>query len=49
VPEQQRAIRRMRQLKDKGLSLRQIASKLTADGMSISHMGVRKALAPVVR
>jgi DNA invertase Pin-like site-specific DNA recombinase len=49
IPEQQRAIRRMRQLKSERLSLRQIATTLTADGMPISHMGVRKALAPVAR
>jgi DNA invertase Pin-like site-specific DNA recombinase len=49
IPEQQQAIRRMRRLKDQGLSLRQIATKMTADGMPISHMGVRKALAPPAR
>jgi DNA invertase Pin-like site-specific DNA recombinase len=44
VPEQQRAIRRMKRLRGDGASLWTIARKLTAAGMPISHMGVKKAL-----
>ena len=44
VPEQQMAIRRMRKLKDQGLALRAIADKMKAAGVSISHVGVKKAL-----
>jgi putative DNA-invertase from lambdoid prophage Rac len=45
VPEQQAAIRRMRKLKDQGLALRVIADTMTASGVQISHVGVKKALA----
>jgi putative DNA-invertase from lambdoid prophage Rac len=49
VPEQQAAIRRMRKLKDQGLALRVIADTMTASGMQISHVGVKKALAAADR
>ena len=49
VPEQQTAIKRMRRLKDHGLALRTIADKMTAAGVPISHVGVKKALAAVDR
>jgi DNA invertase Pin-like site-specific DNA recombinase len=45
VPEQQRALKRMRTLRAKGLALRTIADEMTAAGVQISHMGVKKALA----
>jgi DNA invertase Pin-like site-specific DNA recombinase len=45
VPEQQRALKRMRTLRAKGLALRAIADEMTAAGVQISHMGVKKALA----
>jgi putative DNA-invertase from lambdoid prophage Rac len=45
VPEQQAAIRRMRNLKDQGFALRTIADTMTASGVQISHVGVKKALA----
>jgi putative DNA-invertase from lambdoid prophage Rac len=41
VPEQQAAMRR---LKDQGLALRTIANRMQASGVSISHVGVQKAL-----
>jgi putative DNA-invertase from lambdoid prophage Rac len=45
VPEQQAAIHRMRNLKDQGHALRTIADTLRAEGVQISHVGVKKALA----
>ena len=39
----------MRRLKDQGLALRAIADKMTAAGVPISHVGVKKALAAVDR
>jgi hypothetical protein len=45
VPEQQRALKRMRTLRAKGVALRAIADEMTAAGVQISHMGVKKALA----
>ena len=45
MPEQQAAIRRMRKLKDQGFALRTIADAMTASGVQISHVGVKKALA----
>ena len=45
VPEQQAAIKRTRRLKDQGLALRAIADRMTAAGIQISHVGVKKALA----
>jgi putative DNA-invertase from lambdoid prophage Rac len=49
VAEQQAAIRRMRKLKDRGLALRAIADTMTASGVQISHVGVKKALAAASR
>jgi putative DNA-invertase from lambdoid prophage Rac len=49
VPEQQAAIQRMRQLRDQGLALRAIAKKIKAAGVSISHAGVKNALAAADR
>jgi DNA invertase Pin-like site-specific DNA recombinase len=45
IEDQQRAIKRMVRLRASGLSLWRIAEKITASGIPISHMGVRKALA----
>jgi DNA invertase Pin-like site-specific DNA recombinase len=44
VPEQQAAIRQMRRLKAKGLSLRAIAAHMAEYGVRISHVGVQHAL-----
>jgi DNA invertase Pin-like site-specific DNA recombinase len=44
VPEQQAAIRQMRRLKAKGLSLRAIAAQIADSGIRISHVGVLRAL-----
>jgi DNA invertase Pin-like site-specific DNA recombinase len=49
VPDQQATIRRMRKLKDQGLALRVIAETMTASGVQISHVGVKKALAAADR
>ena len=49
IPEQQAAIRRMRKLRDQGLALRAIAEKMKAAGVSISHAGVKNALAAAER
>jgi hypothetical protein len=45
VPEQQAAIRQMRRMKDRGLSLREIAAAMRSAGIKISHMTVRNVLA----
>jgi len=45
IQEQQAAIRRMRKLRGQGLALRTIAAKMKAAGVSISHAGVKNALA----
>jgi hypothetical protein len=45
VPEQQVAIRQMRRMKDRGLSLREIAAAMRGAGIKISHMTVKNALA----
>jgi DNA invertase Pin-like site-specific DNA recombinase len=45
IPEQQAALRRMRELRDQGLSLRAIADQMKTAGFSISHAGVKNALA----
>jgi hypothetical protein len=42
IPEQQEAIRQMRRLKAKGLSLRAIAACMTEKGTKISHVGVQR-------
>jgi DNA invertase Pin-like site-specific DNA recombinase len=44
IPEQQRAIQRMRELRAQGKSLMAIAEILRAEGTPISHMGVKSAL-----
>lgn len=44
VAEQQRALKRMRKLRDDGLPLRTIADRMQALGIRISHMGVKTAL-----
>jgi putative DNA-invertase from lambdoid prophage Rac len=49
IPEQQVAIRRMRKLRDQGLALRAIADTMKAAGVSISHAGVKNALAAADR
>ena len=45
VPEQQAAIRQIRRMKDRGLSLREIAAAMRGAGIKISHMTVRNVLA----
>ena len=45
VPEQQAALKQMRKLRAEGAPLRAIADKMKAVGVSISHVGVKKALA----
>jgi DNA invertase Pin-like site-specific DNA recombinase len=44
IPEQQAAIRQMRRLKAKGLSLRAIAARLAESNIRLSHVGVQRAL-----
>jgi len=44
VPEQQAAIQQMRRMKERGLSLREIAAAMKASGVSISHVGVKIVL-----
>jgi putative DNA-invertase from lambdoid prophage Rac len=44
VPEQQRALKRMRKLRDDGMPLRTIAERMQTWGIQISHMGVKTAL-----
>jgi hypothetical protein len=44
IPEQQAAIRQMRRMKDRGLSLREIAAAMRGAGIKISHMTVKSAL-----
>ena len=44
VPEQQKAIARIRKLRAAGMSLRQIAAVLADDGIELSHESVRKVL-----
>jgi DNA invertase Pin-like site-specific DNA recombinase len=45
VPEQQRAIQRILELRRKGLSLRAISTSIAADGVQLSHEGVKNVLA----
>jgi putative DNA-invertase from lambdoid prophage Rac len=45
IPEQQAALARMRTLRAEGLSLRAIAERIAGEGVKISHMGVKNALA----
>jgi hypothetical protein len=44
VPKQQAVIRRMRRLKDRGLSLREIATAMQGAGVAISHVTVKNVL-----
>jgi putative DNA-invertase from lambdoid prophage Rac len=44
VPEQQKAITRMKKLRQQGRSLRAISDALKADGVDISHVGVAAVL-----
>lgn len=44
APGQQAAIRHMIEMRQAGLSLRAIASALTAQGFKLSHVGVKKVL-----
>lgn len=44
APRQQAAIRHMIEMRQAGLSLRAIASALTAQGFKLSHVGVKKVL-----
>jgi DNA invertase Pin-like site-specific DNA recombinase len=44
IPAQQRAIERMKKLRAEGLSLRDVAQRMTGEGVSISHQGVKKVL-----
>jgi putative DNA-invertase from lambdoid prophage Rac len=44
VPEQQEALARMYRMRQRGESLRAISESFTRRGMSISHVGVKKAL-----
>ena len=45
VPEQQRAIQRIVELRRKGLSLRAISASIAEDGVKLSHEGVKNVLA----
>jgi len=45
VPEQQRAIHRIIELRRDGLSLRDISAAIAADGVKLSHEGVKSVLA----
>ena len=47
VPDQQRTIERIVQLRRSGLSLRAIASAIVADGVKLSHEGVKNVLSAV--
>jgi DNA invertase Pin-like site-specific DNA recombinase len=49
MPELQASIRKMRRLRDQGLALRAIAERMKAAGVSISHAGVKNALAAAAR
>jgi putative DNA-invertase from lambdoid prophage Rac len=44
VPEQQRAIQRIVELRRNGLSLRAISASIAADGLKLSHEGVKNVL-----
>jgi DNA invertase Pin-like site-specific DNA recombinase len=44
VPDQQSAIRRIIELRRKGLSLRAISASIAAEGVKLSHEGVKKVL-----
>lgn len=47
VPEQQRAIQRIIELRRQGLSLRGISACIAAEGVKLSHEGVNNVLAVV--
>jgi DNA invertase Pin-like site-specific DNA recombinase len=47
VPDQQRAIQRIVELRRNGLSLRAISASVAADGVKLSHEGVKNVLAAV--
>jgi DNA invertase Pin-like site-specific DNA recombinase len=47
VPDQQRAIQRIIELRRNGLSLRAISASIAADGVQLSHEGVKNVLAAV--
>jgi putative DNA-invertase from lambdoid prophage Rac len=49
VPEQQKALARMRMMRASGTALRAIAEQITAEGVKISHVGVKQALAAAER
>jgi hypothetical protein len=49
VPEQQVALMRMRKLRAAGASLRAISDKMKPGSVSITHQGVKNALAAVNR
>ena len=49
VPEQQAAIRQMRRMKGRGLSLREIAAAMRSAGIKISHMTVKNVLDATAR
>jgi hypothetical protein len=49
VPEQQKALTRMRTMRAGGAALRAIAEQITADGVKISHVGGKQALAAAER
>ena len=44
-PEQQRALEQMRALREQGLSLRAVATRMADAGVPVSHVGVKNALA----
>jgi DNA invertase Pin-like site-specific DNA recombinase len=48
VLEQQRAIQRIVELRRKGLSLRAISASIAADGVQLSHEGVKNVLAAAI-
>jgi putative DNA-invertase from lambdoid prophage Rac len=48
-PEQQQALARMRALRAGGASLRAIAATMTAEGVRLSHEGVKKILGAIDR
>jgi putative DNA-invertase from lambdoid prophage Rac len=45
VPDQQRAIQRIFELRRNGLSLRSISAAIAEEGIRLSHEGVKKVLA----
>jgi DNA invertase Pin-like site-specific DNA recombinase len=47
VPDQQRAIQRIIELRRQGLSLRAISASIAADGVKLSHEGVKNVLVVV--